>query len=275
MIKLTFSALSFPLPALSAAEGSASRLERSQKLGFKLPALLLFLFSTFQLSAQVQLDRQVIGSTGNESTGSSIKVVSTVGEVAVNTQTNSSLTITEGFQQPLQVQGLISFTLDFQNASCIGRSNGFAEILDIQGCEAPYNVFWSNGQSGNRVNNLAPGDYTVQIVSNTGCESRLATFEIETISQSACLLKFYSGITPNEDGINDEWIIDNIEAFPNNEVIIYDRNGNKVYEATNYENSQVVWKGDNLSGGPLPSDTYFYIFTAEGVTEKGWIELTR
>lgn len=243
---------------------------------FKLVAFSFLLIAlSFQLSAQVQLDRQVIGSNGNESSGSSINLVSTVGEVAVNTQSNTSLTITEGFQQPLQIQGLISFTLDFQNASCIGRSNGFAEILDIQGCEAPYNVFWSNGQSGTRANNLAPGIYTVQIVSNTGCESRLATFEIETFTQSACLLKFYSGITPNEDGINDEWIIDNIEAFPNNEVIIYDRNGNKVYEATNYDNSQVVWNGDNLSGGPLPSDTYFYIFTAEGVTDKGWIELTR
>ena len=256
--------------------------ERSRSVSYKLvtfsyrlSTLLLFLFFTFQLSAQIQLDRQVIGSSGNESSGSSINVVSTVGEVAVTTQANNSLLLTEGFQQPLQIQGLISFTLEFQNASCVGRENGFAEVTNLAGCAAPYQILWSNGQSGATATNLAPGNYTVQVVNNDGCESRLASFTIETFSESACILKFYSGITPNEDGVNDEWVIDNIEAFPDNEVNIFDRNGNKVYEATNYDNVSRVWAGDNLSGGALPSDTYFYIFTADGITEKGWIELTR
>ena len=60
-------------------------------------------------------------------------------------------------------------------------------------------------------------------------------------------------------------------------MIIYDRNGNRVFDATNYDNINVVWGGQNRSGGDLPSDTYFYIFsTADGgINEKGWIELTR
>ena len=90
-----------------------------------------------------------------------------------------------------------------------------------------------------------------------------------------CLLKFYSGITPNADGRNDFWIIDNIELFPSNEVIFYNRLGNKVWEGTNYDNNSVVWGGENLSGSDLPSDTYFYIFESGNDVEKGWVELTR
>ena len=90
-----------------------------------------------------------------------------------------------------------------------------------------------------------------------------------------CLLKFYSGITPNGDGLNETWIIDNIELFPSNEVIFYNRLGNKVWEGTNYDNSNVVWGGQNLSGNELPSDTYFYIFESGSNVEKGWVELTR
>lgn len=236
---------------------------------------IIFLLFTQFTFAQLQLGRSVIGSTGSDTTTASFKVTSTVGETSVSSEESNLFWLTQGFQQPLQIEGLIAFSLNIQNASCIGRSNGFAEIQTIQGCEGPYTILWSNGQSGNQANNLAPGNYTVQIVSNTGCESRIVAFEIETFTQAACLLKFYSGITPNEDGINDTWIIDNIEAFPENEVLIYDRNGNRVFEAKNYNNESRVWNGDNLSGGPLPSDTYFYIFSANGISEKGWIELTR
>jgi len=59
---------------------------------------MLFAFPLF-LSAQVTLDRQVIGSTGGEGGNSNINVSYTVGETMVETFETSSITLTQGFQQ--------------------------------------------------------------------------------------------------------------------------------------------------------------------------------
>lgn len=52
------------------------------------------------LSAQVSLDRQVIGATGGEGGNSSINVSYTVGETMVETLSGGGITLTQGFQQP-------------------------------------------------------------------------------------------------------------------------------------------------------------------------------
>ena len=51
--------------------------------------------------------------------------------------------------------------------------------------------------------------------------------------------------------------------------------GNEVWSATNYNNTTVVWKGDDATGKPLPDATYFYIVKVNGTTYKGWVQLTR
>jgi len=239
--------------------------------------ILFYLVFAFSGRSQVQIERQVIGSAGSESSISSgIKVSSTTGETAVQTSVLNSIIYTEGFQQPMKVD-TIFILLSSTGASCIGRSNGFASIDSISGCEGPYTVNWSAGRSptdSNQVFGLAPGEYTVQLVSNDGCEG-IFPFNIGLIENKACQLKFFSGISPNNDGMNDTWVIENVEAFPENEVRIFNRLGNTVFDETNYDNQSVVWKGNNLSGNELPSGTYFYIFETGGLVEKGWIELTR
>lgn len=57
-------------------------------------------------------------------------------------------------------------------------------------------------------------------------------------------------ISPNGDQQNDFFVIPNIE-FWGNELTIYGRWGNKVYEAKNYVNQ---WKADDL-----PDGTYYYV----------------
>ena len=59
-----------------------------------------------------------------------------------------------------------------------------------------------------------------------------------------------NGIHPNGDQQNDFFVIPNIE-FWGNELTIYGRWGNKVYEAKNYVNQ---WKADDL-----PDGTYYYV----------------
>jgi len=57
--------------------------------------------------------------------------------------------------------------------------------------------------------------------------------------------------TPNADGINDVWFIEGIDSWPNAQIFVYSRWGNKVFQATNYEND---WGGDDL-----PAATYYYV----------------
>ena len=83
----------------------------------------------------------------------------------------------------------------------------------------------------------------------------------------------YNLVTPDGDGKNDYFIIDNINKYPNNRVEIYNRWGVKVFETTGYDphgdGSSNVFTG--YSEGKvtvdkkkkLPSGTYYYIVTYE------------
>lgn len=64
--------------------------------------------------------------------------------------------------------------------------------------------------------------------------------------------------TPNDDGINDEFIIPCIGSglFGNNELYIVNQWGDEVYQARPYDNT---WRG-TYGGEPLPAGTYFYVF---------------
>ncbi len=65
-----------------------------------------------------------------------------------------------------------------------------------------------------------------------------------------------NAITPNDDGKNDVLVIDNIEKFPEAELTIFNRWGDILYIAKNYNNT---WNGTNQNGNPLPEGTYYYI----------------
>ncbi len=62
--------------------------------------------------------------------------------------------------------------------------------------------------------------------------------------------------TPNGDGNNDTWEIINISDYPDNDLTIYDRWGQLVYEAIGY-NFAKAWDGTRKNK-PLPEGVYFY-----------------
>ncbi len=89
----------------------------------------------------------------------------------------------------------------------------------------------------------------------------------------ACLV-FHNVITPNGDGLNDKWIIDCIENFPDNNVIIFNRWGDIVNRFDHYDNFSKVWQGTRQDGRPLPDGTYYYVLTIKnGGNYCGWIFL--
>ena len=81
-------------------------------------------------------------------------------------------------------------------------------------------------------------------------------------SPISCDLTIPQAITPNGDGYNDVFIIDGIENYPNNELVIFNRWGSEVFRVKNYQND---WNGKstnnfNVWGEDLPTGTYYYLF---------------
>lgn len=84
----------------------------------------------------------------------------------------------------------------------------------------------------------------------------------------------YNVITPNGDGLNDTWIIDCIENFPDNTVQIFNRWGEMVNNYYHYDNKTQVWDGTNYNGELLPDGTYYYVLKIKNErTMTGWILL--
>ncbi|MDA8886830.1 PKD domain-containing protein, partial [Bacteroidia bacterium] len=67
----------------------------------------------------------------------------------------------------------------------------------------------------------------------------------------------YNVVTPNADGKNDTWIIDNITAYPDAQVSIINRYGMEVYNTVGYQNT---WDG-TYDGKDLPDGAYYYVIT--------------
>ena len=86
--------------------------------------------------------------------------------------------------------------------------------------------------------------------------------------------------SPDGDGVNDTFIIQGIEYFNDNQIIIFNRWGSQVFTMSPYDNT---WDGTsqnnlNINGDQLPTGTYFYILDTKtdkyGVI-KGYIYLKR
>ena len=87
------------------------------------------------------------------------------------------------------------------------------------------------------------------------------------------------GFSPNGDGINDLFVIRGISNYSNNSINIYNRWGDKVFEASPYLNT---WDGKSsqgitIGGDQLPIGTYFYILDLgdNSAVIKGTIYLNR
>ncbi|MGE7566461.1 MBG domain-containing protein, partial [Pedobacter suwonensis] len=112
--------------------------------------------------------------------------------------------------------------------------------------------------------------YTVRVTNASGCISS-ASITIK-INEDYKLVA-NNILTPNGDGINDTWFVQNIDMYPNNEVRIFDRNGREMYSKKSYDNS---WNG-TIGGNDLAEGTYYYIITygPNKLVQKGFITIIR
>jgi len=104
------------------------------------------------------------------------------------------------------------------------------------------------------------------------CDTAIVTIGV-TGSEGSGLCLIPNIISPNGDGNNDFFLVSCIDQFPENELKIFNRWGDKVYETRNYQNN---WAGTH-NDLPLPSGTYFYLLRLGEGSEKfqGFITIFR
>ncbi len=104
-----------------------------------------------------------------------------------------------------------------------------------------------------KINVTSPGSvYVSQYTGN--CES--ARVEIKIMIGSVSL-SIPNTFTPNNDGINDLWVIKGIEDYPHALVQVFNRYGQKVFESRGYSSP---FDG-KIGGAELPAGVYYYIIS--------------
>ncbi|MDR9456382.1 MAG: gliding motility-associated C-terminal domain-containing protein [Salegentibacter sp.] len=144
-------------------------------------------------------------------------------------------------------------------------------------------ITWYDSEDGTNAlgtsTTLTSGTYYATLTGETGCESsqRLAV----TVSVENCPILYPEAITPNGDGRNDTFIIENItNEYPNYSIEIFNRWGNVIYKGNA---STPAWDGTSNQSGSfgddvLPVGVYFYVIDfSDGSTEpkQGKVYLSR
>ncbi|HVN56657.1 MAG TPA: gliding motility-associated C-terminal domain-containing protein [Bacteroidales bacterium] len=124
-----------------------------------------------------------------------------------------------------------------------------------------YTYRWSNNYTGQFVNNILRGWWRVTVTDANNCAMK-DSVKMEP-QRSTCLV-IPNIFSPNGDNINDTWIIEETNLYPELEVRIFNRWGELVWKsARGYPNP---WDGKS-NGIPLPIDSYFYLIDLHNGTK--------
>lgn len=193
-----------------------------------------------------------------------------------NTASNARLT--QGFLQP-DVVGFGVLTVNvYATAMTCQSSNDASVVLNANGASSPFSYRWyKNGimlpDTNSYLMNLAVGNYSYSVTDAKG-NARTGNLQVMA-GEGTCNIIIHNGVSANNDGHNDFFHIEGIEYYANNNVSIYNRWGGLVWEGTGYNNSTVVWKGEDSRGKGLTAGTYFFIVVIDGNKTTGWVELMR
>lgn len=111
--------------------------------------------------------------------------------------------------------------------------------------------------------------YTLHVQSLQGCGTATDDVFVRVFKK----VDIPNAFSPNGDGINEKWILKNIETYPEADISVFNRYGQLLYKA---KGSGQPWDG-MYNGRPLPVASYYYVIDLKNNFPKlsGWIMLLR
>lgn len=172
------------------------------------------------------------------------------------------------FSRPIIFMGELGF--NYQNEELNGNEEKNLVIAFTKATSSNYKDFNLIEES---ILNLGDKYISRNFATETTFSDLTAVNMESSITAPYTTLEANNVITPNGDGINDTWVMKNIEQYPNNELNIFDREGRLVFTTIGYDNS---WNGQS-NGNPLPEGTYYYSLTIDsGKTKRtGFISIVK
>lgn len=169
------------------------------------------------------------------------------------------------------IDPIVVSLIDMGPALC-GVSNGYLEV-EATGGSGGFAYTWPEG-TGAYWWGAPAGTHVLEVMDASNCV-------VDTAFTLACEDEIPVGVnqllTPNGDGKNDRWVLEDLYLYPDHRVRVYNRWGSLVYEASPYSNDwHGTWESGNGAGQPLPSATYYYLFDsgmASVPPSRGFIEI--
>ncbi|MDR2011223.1 MAG: gliding motility-associated C-terminal domain-containing protein [Bacteroidales bacterium] len=161
-------------------------------------------------------------------------------------------------EHPSELTANISLT----DPSCIGKNDGKIELF-VNGGTSPY--FFEVGEiiyTDTIITGLREGYYSVGIYDNNNCKYFIDP--IKLTDQFVECIKIPDAFSPNGDGINDTWIIEGIEDYPEATIQIFNRWGQII---TYFKISEGFWNG-KYKGKNVPTGSYIYILDLISTEDK-------
>ena len=182
---------------------------------------------------------------GNTIVGLSSGVYSLVARDSLNSVAEKTVVIHE--PAPLVTSVLV------QDVTCIDANNGVI-TGEVAGGTPPYSFYFDSIYMPEfLMTGLSKGDYYIRISDNNGCETGNLVYVSEIPVEC---LRIPNAFTPNGDGVNDEWVIENIEMFDSWRVIVYNGWGQIVYLGSP---GSEPWNAQSDTGNLVPAGSYMYV----------------
>lgn len=176
--------------------------------------------------------------------------------------------------------------------TCRGRNDGYITLAQNIGySDYKTEYFWSSPNATlscpandcQKLDKLTAGDYSVKVkltytLNNFYVKHDSLFINSIQVTEDGrdCMLEIYNGLTLNNDGNNDTWIIKNIDLYPKNKVKVFDRWGKELCSIDGYHNTNNFWPNtDQIKD--LQSTTYYYTLDlGDGsALKKGWLEVIK
>jgi len=172
--------------------------------------------------------------------------------------------------------GIYSVTVTYPNSPCTDSDSIYVKVIPdpyfdlgpdtticshqtvtLQGpTNAPYTYLWlpEGLHLAYNITN-SPGIHILEV---TGCKTVSDSMYLTVVP---CELTVPNVITPDGNGLNDNFVITNLENYPGSKMTIFNRWGKKVFESTDYKND---WNGGDYHDG-----VYYFILIANNNTPEG------